>query len=39
MKRINYFFFMLMVSMCVSCYEDKGNYDYIDIEKLNLNLM
>ena len=36
MKRINYFFFMLMVSMCVSCYEDKGNYDYIDIENIEI---
>ena len=36
MKRINYFFFILIVSICVSCYEDKGNYDYIDIENIEI---
>ena len=36
MKRMNYFFFMLLVVLCVSCYEDKGNYDYIDIENIEI---
>lgn len=35
MKKINYFFIFLF-TLLVSCYEDKGNYDYKDIQDIEI---
>lgn len=35
MKRINYIFLFLL-AICAGCYEDKGNYDYKDIQSIEI---
>ncbi len=35
MKKVNYFF-ILLFTFFISCYEDKGNYDYKDIQSIEI---
>lgn len=36
MKTLNYLTFLLFLAMGVGCYEDKGNYDYNDIDLVSI---
>lgn len=35
---MKYIFYFLVIVVLVSCYEDKGNYDYTDINKVDVQL-